>query len=159
MNTEQQQYLWQKIKPIRVAMLCSQDGGELRSRPIYLAQQEFQGILWFFTRVDAHKADEMMDDQKINLSFMDIERDEYISVSGDARRSQNQQVIEQLWSPMVEAWFPEGKRSDSVALLKVHVSSAEVWDAQEGKMKQLLAILAAKITGSEPQIGEHARIY
>lgn len=158
MNSEEQNFLWEKIKSIKVGMLTSRDGAILRSRPMYLAQNEFSGTLWFFTRADSHKTMEVDAQSDVNISFMDIDSDEYVSVSGAARLSQDQKKIDALWNPMVAAWFPEGKDSTSVMLLEVKITSAEIWDAQEGKMTQMLEMFKANFKKSTPDLGENVKL-
>lgn len=158
MNNDQMNYLWDKIKSIKVGMLTSRDGKVLRSRPMYLAQNEFSGTLWFFTRADSHKALEVDAQSDVNISFMDIDSDEYVSVSGVANVSKDQEKIASLWNPMVATWFPEGDDPNAVALLEVNVTSAEVWDAEEGKMSQMIDMLEARMTSERPNLGENARL-
>lgn len=158
MNTEQQDYLWRKIKGIKVGMLTSRDGAMLRSRPMYLTQKEFAGSLWFFSHADSHKTEEVNALSDVNVSFMDIDADEYVSVSGEARLVKDQAIINDLWNPMVAAWFPEGKDSGSVLLLEVEVRAAEVWDAHEGKMKQMIDVMKAKAKHRTPDIGENVKL-
>ena len=158
MDTEQQQYLWEKIKPLKVGMLTSQDGRLLRSRPMYLAQKDFSGRLWFFTHADSHKTLEVDAHAHVNISFMDVDRDEYVSISGVADLSRDPSLINDLWNSMVGAWFPEGKDSDAVLLLEVSVEAAEIWDAQDGKMKQMIELMKAKIQDKTPSIGENTKL-
>lgn len=158
MNPEQQNYLWEKIRKIKVGMMTSRDGEVLRSRPMYLTQKTFDGTLWFFTHAESHKAMEVGAQSDVNISFMDIDADEYVSVSGSASLSQEQSVVDELWNPMVAAWFPEGKESKSVMLLKIQVKSAEVWDSQEGKMKQMFDMLKANMTRDTPDMGNNVKL-
>lgn len=158
MNAEQQAYLWKRVKKIKVGMMTSRDGDKLRSRPMYITQEEFSGIFYFFTRTDAHKTAEINIQDDVNISFMDVDDDEYVSVSGTARLSNNREKLAELWTPMVAAWFPEGRDSGAVGLLEVHVKSAEVWDAQEGKMKQMLELLSAKAKQQKPNLGSNRKL-
>lgn len=144
MNNEQHDYLWQKIKSIKVGMLTSRDGDILRSRPMYLAQNHFTGTLWFFTQAGSHKNLEINKQSDVNVSFMDVDEDEYVSVSGQAHLSRDQSIIDELWNPMVAAWFSDGKDSGAVRLLQIDVKAAEVWDAQEGEMKQMAEAMKLK---------------
>jgi len=71
---------------------------------------------------------------------------------GDVR--QDREKIEQLWNPVVEAWFPEGKDSPNVGLLFVESDSAEYWDTPGGKVASALAFVKARATGNKPDVGE-----
>lgn len=158
MNTEQKQYLWENVKRIKVGMITSRDGEVLRSRPMYITQKEFDGTFWFFTHADSHKTTEVEAQSDVNVSFMDVDKDEYVSVSGVASLARDQQKIDDLWNPMVAAWFPEGKESGAVMLLQIEVTAAEVWDAQEGKMKQMFEMMAAKVKNEKPAVGANVKM-
>ena len=45
--------LWDLIKTVEVAMMVTEDGEYLRSRPMAVSQKEFDGTLWFFTHAPA----------------------------------------------------------------------------------------------------------
>ena len=49
--------LWELIKTVEIAMMVTEDGEHLRSRPMAVTQKEFDGKLWFFTHESAHKVD------------------------------------------------------------------------------------------------------
>src|SRR5690606_4289281 len=146
------------IKDCKVVMMTSEDGLSLRARPMYMVQESFEGHLWFFTRRDLHKTVEVAQDSRVNLAFVDQPNNHYVSISGNARLTADRALIDDLWNPMVDAWFPEGKRSPEVALLEVEVHDAEIWDSSTSKMRQLFAIAKAKITDTRPEIGENRKI-
>jgi general stress protein 26 len=146
------------IKDIRVAMLTTvaQDGA-LRSRPMASADVEFDGDLWFFTRASSPKTEELMDDQRVNVSFADGEENRYVSVSGRATLVRDRDKVRELWSPFHKAWFPEGKKDPDLALIKVTVDRAEYWDAPASKMVHLAWLTRAALTGEATTAAEARR--
>lgn len=152
------QQIWNEIKDCKVVMMTSEDGLSLRSRPMYLVQESFEGHLWFFTRRDSHKTVEVAQDSRVNLAFVDQSNNHYVSVSGNARITSDRALIDELWNPMVDVWFPEGKHSTEVALLEVEVHDAQIWDSTTSKMRQLFEIARAKATDTPPDMGENRKI-
>jgi general stress protein 26 len=146
------------IKDIRVAMLTTvaQDGA-LRSRPMASADVEFDGDLWFFTRASSPKTEELMEDQRVNVSFADGEENRYVSVSGRATLVRDRDKVRELWSPFHKAWFPEGKKDPDLALIKVTVDRAEYWDAPASKMVHLAWLTRAALTGEATTPAEARR--
>ncbi|HEY3121788.1 MAG TPA: pyridoxamine 5'-phosphate oxidase family protein [Vicinamibacteria bacterium] len=136
------------IRDIRIAMLTTvaQDGA-LRSRPMATADVEFDGDLWFFTRARAPKAEELMDDQRVNVSFADHDENRYVSVSGRATLVRDRDRVRALWSRFHKAWFPEGKNDPDLALIKITVDRAEYWDGPASKMVHLAWLSRASLTG------------
>ena len=132
------------IRDIRIAMLTTvaQDGA-LRSRPMATADVEFDGDLWFFTRARAPKTEELMDDQRVNVSFADHDENRYVSVSGRANLVRDRDRVRALWSRFHKAWFPEGKNDPDLALIKITVDRAEYWDGPASKMVHLAWISRA----------------
>ena len=99
---------------------------------------------------------ELLDSPSINVSFADVDDHLYVSISGRADLVRDRAKAEELWSPMVKAWFPQGLDDPHLALLRVHVQAAEYWDTANSKMVTLLAMAKAAITGKPPtDVGEH----
>lgn len=125
------------------------DGG-LYSRPmatLNLDEDEFDGRLWFFTKLNSPKVNELEANSHVNLSYMNAAKQKYASVSGRAEISQNRQKMQELWNPLFSAWFPEGLEDPEIALISVTVDSAELWDSPPSSVVQLVGFLKAKITG------------
>ena len=73
--TQNREALWDKIKDIRIAMMVTDEGDEvLRSRPMYTQQPEFDGDIWFFTRDDSAKTDEVAKDKQGQLKLREREK-------------------------------------------------------------------------------------
>ena len=154
---QQAQELWELIEDIKVGMLVTNDEGTLRSRPMHITQDKFDGKLWFFTNSHEGKADEISKNPNINLNFADIGDEAYISISGKAKITKDKDLIDKFWNPFVGAWFPEGKESDNVALIEIIVEQAESWDTDKNKMLQLFEIIKANVTDTEPDMGKNKK--
>ncbi len=151
--------LGELIKDVEFAMLTTAEAdGTLRSRPMATQQVEFDGDLYFFTRADTPKVDEIEREHHVNVSYAEPKGQRYVSVSGTARLSRDQAKIEELWSPILKAWFPEGLDDPQLALLKVTVSQAEYWDTPSSKMVQLAGFVKAMVTGTSFEPGKHEKL-
>jgi len=146
------------IKDIKVAMLTSEDGGHLRSRPMVAAQKDFAGELYFFTRASAAKVGEVQSHGSVNVSYADAERQNYVSLSGTASIEHDRRVVEAHWSEAMRTWFPNGKSDPDIAILKVSVEQAEYWDAPSSTMVYLYGYVKAVTTGRPPQPGENEKL-
>ena len=150
MSTQKQatDHLREMIKDIRIAMLSTQEtDGTLRSRPMYVQQLEGDDDIWFFTNESSAKITEIMHDKDVNLSFSEPDNDRYISVSGTAQMVDDMNKKEELWNPMLKAWFPDGLDDPELTLLKIDPSQGEYWDAPSSKMVQLAGFVKATVTG------------
>ena len=64
--------------------------GSLRSRPMATLDMDFDGTLWFFTRLDSSKVGEVPDEGQVNLNFADPVQ--HLCVAVWPRHSQRRQA-------------------------------------------------------------------
>ena len=159
---EQRQESIEKLKElledIDFAMLTTISGGKLRSRPMSTQKFEFDGDLWFFTSDQTHKVEEIEADNRVNVAYSDPGDNTYVSVFGHAEMVKDRAKIEELWNPILKAWFPDGLDDPTLCLLKVKVEEAEYWDSSNSKIVQLVGFVKALATGQEADGGDHGRI-
>ena len=147
------------IKDIEFAMLTTvEPDGSLRSRPMATQKTKFDGTLWFFTEINSGKVGEIEGERHVNLAYADTGNQKYVSVSGLASVVQDRSKAEQLWSPLLKAWFPQGIEDPTLALLKVDVREAEYWDSPHGAVVRLVGFVKALTTGDKYRPGENRRL-
>jgi general stress protein 26 len=147
------------IEDIDFAMLTTINGGQLRSRPMSTQKFELDGDIWFFTSDQTHKVDEIEKDNRVNVAYSEPKDNVYISVSGRARLVKDKAKIEELWNPILKAWFPKGLDDPTLALLQISVEEAEYWDSPNSKIVQLVGFVKALITGTPADGGEHGKVH
>jgi general stress protein 26 len=103
--------------------------GSLHSRPMMAQVSGFDGQLWFFSRFNSAKVDEIRAGSQVNLAYTDPSSGRYISISGTAYIERDRRKMQDLWSEIYRAWFPRGLDEPDVALLRIEVVEAELWDA------------------------------
>ncbi len=159
-SKDQLDTLTAKIKHIDFGMFTTRDAsGILSSRPLTQQQVDEHGQMWFIVSDEEAFTRELLTNPQVNVSFADIHDSLYISVSGYAELLRDRQKAEELWNPIVKAWFPGGLDDPHLMLLKVKMHAAEYWDTHSSKMTQLFAMAKAAFTGERPKdIGEHKKI-
>ncbi|MDI1240441.1 MAG: pyridoxamine 5'-phosphate oxidase family protein [bacterium] len=143
---------------IDFCMLTTLDGGSLRSRPMSTQEFDFDGDLWFFTSDNTHKIDEIEKDNRVNVAYSKPDDNKYLSISGKVEVVKDRAKIEELWSPVLKAWFPKGLDDPHLCLLKIPVEQAEYWDAPNSTIVQLFGMVKAIATGTEADYGENKKI-
>ena len=143
---------------IDFCMLTTIDAGHMRSRPMSTQQTEFDGDLWFFTDDNTHKIDEIAKDNRVCAAYAKPASDTYVSISGRAEVVRDPAKMEELWSPVLKAWFPDGLEDPHLCLLKVTAEQAEYWDSPSGKLVQLFGFVKAIATGEEANWGENKKV-
>ncbi len=143
-----------------IAMLTTAEAdGTLRSRPLATLEMDSEGKLWFFTAMSSGKVSEIDQHRKVNLSYVNLDKQDYVSVSGHARLFRDPEKMRELWTPWVEPWFPEGLDDPDLGLLEVTVDDAEYWDAPASKTQRLFGLAKALTSGKTDRLGEHAKIH
>jgi general stress protein 26 len=126
------------IKNTRIAMFTTVAAdGRLRSRPMANLKGGFDGDLWFVTRSTAPKAEEIKDNQHVNIAYSDPEAERFVSISGLATLVREPEKVQALWSRRLRTWFPGGKKDPELALIRVRIDRAEVWDSKTSTMVHL----------------------
>jgi len=125
--------------------------GSLHARPMTPQQVSDDLEAWFFISRSSEQAADIAAQPLVNLSF-DGSSD-WLSVAGSATLVDDRRLVEEMWNPVVEAWFPDGPHDPDVVLLRVDAESAEYWKAPGGRAASLLSYVKAKATGS-PLRGE-----
>lgn len=146
------------LEDIDFCMLTTMDGGSLRSRPMSTQEMDENGELWFFTSDKTHKVDEIAKDDRVNAAYSKPNDNVYVSVSGRASIVKDRAKIEELWNPILKAWFPDGLDDPHLTLLKVTVEEAEYWDSPNSTLVQIAGFVKALVTGQQAKGGENEKI-
>jgi general stress protein 26 len=159
-NQEQIQTIASKIKDVPFGMFTTVDQSDvMSSRPLTTQQIDSEGNMWFFTSDEAAFTHDLEQHPTVNISFSRPEQSLYLSISGQAVLVKDPRKARELWTPLVKAWFPGGVDDPHLAMIRLKIQTAEYWDAGTSKMKQLLALAKAAITGERPAgVGEHTTI-
>ena len=153
---EAKEKLFAMIKDIRTAQLVTRDReGKMHARPMHAQQEEFDGELWFFTSKHSPKVREILHDEQVLLSYASPEKNDYVSINGRAEIVTERAEIEARWNELLRVWFPEGKESEEIALIRVTVELAEYWDANARALVHLYGYVKARLTGERPEGGEN----
>lgn len=147
------------VDDIKVAMLVTaEENGQLRSRPMYTSQYDDDGTIWFFTDEYSGKVEELESEHTVNLAYSHPGKENFLSISGKAYLVTDRRKIEELWNPILKAWFPDGLESENLALLKIVPQKAEFWDTPGNKLVELFNLGKALLTGTKDTSGKHAKV-
>ena len=146
MKKEEIETLRDLIKDIDTAMLTTATEEGLVSRPMKTQEVEFDGDLWFFTKKDTDKYDEILNNQDVNVAYAGKS---YVSVRGKAEIVEDLNKKKELWSKMYEKIMQTTYDDPNVILIKVNVEAAEYWD--QGNFLKKVAYLYKRMTGQNTE--------
>ena len=125
--------------------------------PMTLQEFDEQGDLWFFTPKNSDHFKEIEKNNRVQLIMSNEKNQCYLSIYGNATHIVDNHKIDQLWNPMIRAWF-NGKEDPNLALLNVNMESAFYWDSDESKLVSLYHLDKAVSTDDRSHMGEKGYI-
>ena len=132
------------IKKADVAMLVTiSTDNHIVSRPMKLQEVEFDGDLWFLTRSDTEKYEEIKTNDNVNVVIADKS---YASISGTAEIIDDITKKKEFWNKAYEAIFKVDYDDPRLVLIKVNAETAEYWET--GSMLKTAYNFAKKISGN-----------
>ena len=150
--------VWAKIRKHPIAMLTTQDGDRLVSRPMAAYARPDEGRIYFLTRIETQKTEEIGRKAAVNLAFADQDDNTYISVTGDATTSQDRAKLNELWTREAEAWLPEGPDAPTTGLITVDPDDAVIWNSTDNSIVYGAKLIAALVTQSPPDPGQVSKV-
>jgi general stress protein 26 len=147
---------WELIDTISICMLTSNDAGRLRSRPMASHALRDENAIRFLTDARHHEEGQIDASPDVCLAFADTHGQKYVSVTGEARISNDRAMIDRLWSTPAKAWW-QSKDDPNIRVLTVTPREAEYWDAP-GALVSTVKMVAAAATGSRPDMGENRKL-
>lgn len=159
MATNPEIKLRELVDEFGVAMLVTRaSGGQLRARPMALAEAPPDGTLWFATGRNTGKVDELAQDDRVVVTMQSTTK--FVSLSGTAATVEDREKISRLWKAEWKVWFPGGKDDPDLVLLRVDVRSGEYWDnSGTGGLKYLIEAGRALVTGTRPDVGDDPKVH
>jgi len=153
-STSDLHHLAELIKDIRVAMMTTFPSKPTEhfchTRPMYTQRvdpETFKGELIFLTDYHTGKVREIANEDRVMLTYADASHNRFVSVLGTATTERNPTKVRELWNLMLKAWWPAGPDDPSIAVIRVHVESAEYWDGPSNALFTM-QVLKSLVTGT-----------
>jgi general stress protein 26 len=129
----------------------------LRARPLESRPDRDAGIIWFVTDLHSAKEYEIETENDVGLAFIDAKVNAYLSIAARAEVRRDHVKAAEIWKPTDNMWW-EGPDDPNVCVLQVTPLTAELWDGPAGKAVAAFEFLKSRLTGGEPNLGEHRKI-
>jgi len=154
-ETPDAQKITSLLEDFRFGMFTTIDGGKPVARPFTIQEVEDGGDLWFLVSKQSSAVQQLAADPRAGVALSS--NDSWVSLTGTAQVVDSQERVDRYWSPVVEAWFPDGKEDPSVTVLKVSADGGEYWDTPGSRVATAIAFVKAKVTG-EPIEGDTGKV-
>jgi len=142
------------IEKFSTALLITRTSqGQIRARPMSIAEVREDADVWFITCNDDGKAEEIRTDANVCVAMTDGTR--HVSLSGKAELDNDRDKLRAIWSPHWQVFFPDGPDAENVTMLKVKAEQGEYWDVSGTNAVQYLARgVVAYFTGDRPHMDD-----
>ncbi len=145
--------LRKRVVKVRTVMLTSTDErGTLSSRPMTVQHISDSGDVYFVAGRDADWVSPSMD--AVNVAFVDSPST-WVAVAGRAVVDGDSQLLDDLWNPLLDTYFPDGRAS--AVVVRVESDRWEYWTAPD-KLGQLVEVVRARADDDRPEPGESGTV-
>lgn len=146
-TNDDRQHVAELVDNAQVGMLTTTTAeGKQVSRPMGLQEAEFDGDLWFFAYDDSAKVTQIEANPEVNVSFSDTKNASWTSIAGRAEIVNDRAKAEELYTPALKAWFPDGLETPGLTLIKIHPDTAEYWEGPSSTVGFVLGVVRAAVT-------------
>jgi general stress protein 26 len=136
------------LRGLQTAMLITRSpDGTLHGRPMGVADATNDGALWFITKIDSPKVEELLDDPWAMVTAQTSSQ--FATVLGSVEIVRDARKLEEIWKETYKVWF-DGKDDPEIVLLRFSPEQGEYWD-NSGKrgVKYAFRAVAAYIQGEK----------
>lgn len=148
--------VWELIGRFQAAMLVTRsEDGHLSARPMSHIARPDEGVVYILTERTNESARAINGDPSALLTFADDKR--YVSLTARGAVSDDRQLIEGLWNPGAQAFWPKGPSDPAVCALVLRPDAGEYWDG-ENALSAGVKMVIANVTGRRPDLGDHGNV-
>lgn len=142
---ELQEKFWETLDDSPFVMLGLQGVDDAFTRP--MTAQVDDGKIYFFANRNEDLVKGMQKAKRAIATYTSKGHDLFASIHGTLELSDDRQVIDRLWNPVIAAWFEGGKDDPELALIRFDTTSADIWEASAGASLKAAVI---KMFGRDP---------
>lgn len=140
-----EQKFWDELEESPFLMLGLQGVDDDFTRP--MTAQVDGGTIYFFAARSEDLVKGLKQSDQAVATFASKGHKLFASIHGRLELSNDRETIEKLWSPVVAAWYKDGKNDPDLALIRLDAASADIWEAETGSILKAAAI---KLLGRDP---------
>ncbi len=117
------------VKDVKFAMMTTRTHEDhLHACPMTTSETSLGAKeIWFIGDKTTETVKDIERNPQVNLAYVSQDAKNYVSINGKAELVEDQEKLEELWSPVYNAFFAEGKEDPNVQLIKVVPKGAECW--------------------------------
>lgn len=148
--------LWNLVEKFHATILVTRgQDGRLSGRPMTPLVRRNDGVIYVLAEQATEGVRAIEHDPTALLTFADGKR--YVSISVRATISKDRRLIEDLWNPGAQAFWPQGPSQPDICALVLQPLIGEYWDG-DNSISAVVQMLVANVTGKQPDLGDHGEV-
>lgn len=150
--------VWDIITEAHICMLVTNSLDGLRARPLDARPDREEGAIYFLTDIRGSKDDDIEEDSRVCLLFIDPAAKAYLSITGDAAVVKSASLARKFWKKADKVWWPEREEDPNLRVLRVTPQYAELWDGPSDPKVASREFAIARAKGTKPKLGEKIKV-
>ena len=146
--------LREQLQSARVGML-GVEGSHDHMQPMTHFADEDGTALYFITASDTDLVRQIGQGATAHYCLISKNHDYHACIEGLIEQHQNAAKLDELWSPMVGAFFEEGRDDPKVTLLKMVLREASIWESDDSVFKLGFEVAKSAMTDDIADVGNH----
>ena len=143
---------------VRAGMLGLTAAGD-GFQPMTHFPEPASGRIWFISSTDTALVQSLGMGEDADYIVISDDHDFHASLRGKLYHLQDDAKLDELWSPIVAAWFEAGRQDPRVALLRFDPEVADVWASSISTLKFGFEIIRSTLDPEhQPDIGVKATV-
>ena len=146
------------VKDIKYTMMTTRnDENHLHSCPMNTTETSIGAKeIWFIGHSPCETVSSIEKNPEVNLAYVSEDGKKYLSITGKAELVEDQEKLDELWSPIYNAFYEQGKEDPNVQLIKVVPHGAEYWLSGSSVVNMFKMTTAAVMDGKKAtNLGEN----
>jgi general stress protein 26 len=146
------------LDDVRTGMLGLVGGGD-GVRPMTHFAEELPGVIWFISSTETELVQSLGIGEDAEYVVVSKDHSVHISLRGKLYHLHNDAKLDELWSPVIAAWFEEGRDDPHVALLRFEPEVANIWASTASTLRFGFEIIRANLDQAhKPEVGVKATV-
>lgn len=115
-------------------------------------------VIWVYSSKDTDLVREAAGGRHAMFTFHAEKKGLWACVGGELTETYDRTRLEKDWSPILAAWYPDGKDDPNLAMLRFDLHDAEIWIERKGPLKFLWETAKANVTRDLPDWGQKGEV-
>ncbi len=157
-STDPRSAVFKVLDGVRAGMLGLTGGGE-GFQPMTHFSDVDAGVFWFISSTETALVESLGLGEDAEYIVISDDHGVHVSIRGKLYQLQDEAKLDELWNPVVSAWFQGGREDPHLALLRFDPEVADIWVSSPSTLKFGFEIIRANLgPGHQPDIGVKATV-